>query len=142
VHSGQHTPPNPTLPCQLLLTKAPDRPFDAGSAYALRRIVGRGAFGCVWAADCRATGVGVAIKRVSNAAGNVVAAKRLLREMRLLRLLGGHANVVRLLNVVSSQSDDQARSLEQGSANQNSMRSVNSFSLLFEKRKLTVSVGP
>jgi serine/threonine protein kinase len=96
----------------------------------------------VWAADCRATGAGVAIKRVSNAAGDVVAAKRLLREVRLLRLLGGHANVVRMLDVVSTQSGDQARSVEQGLANQNSMRSLNSFSLLFEKRKLTASLGP
>lgn len=120
--SGQRTPPNPPLPTEFHPAQAPDTPFNAGPAYDLRRVVGRGAFGCVWAAECRATGRGVAIKRVGGAAADAVAARRLLREMRLLRALGGHANVVRLLDVVASGSGEQARQAGHAATVRRSMR--------------------
>ena len=102
------TPHNPPLPANR--SPAPseaDPHFDAGPGYTLRRVAGRGAFGCVWAAACRATGRGVAVKRVRVSAGDLVAAARVLREARLLRLMAGHENVIRLLDVVVRHSDKQ-----------------------------------
>ena len=101
------TPPNPPMPRTLQLTGARGRAFDAGPGYALRHVIGRGAFGCVMAAECRATGRGVAVKQVADAGEDAAAARRLLRELRLLRLLGGHLNVIRLLDVVVADAGGQ-----------------------------------
>ena len=95
------------MPRTLQLTGARGRAFDAGPGYALRHVIGRGAFGCVMAAECRATGRGVAVKQVADAGEDAAAARRLLRELRLLRLLGGHLNVIRLLDVVVADAGGQ-----------------------------------
>jgi serine/threonine protein kinase len=98
-----HTPPNPELP-ELRLPRAADSVFDVGSNYTTQQIIGKGAFGHVIAAECNHTGSKVAIKKIKNATSDRVAALRLLREMRFLRQLRGHPNVINLQDVVVRES--------------------------------------
>ena len=100
------TPPNPSLP-QLRLEGTGDETFDIGDKYATRLVIGKGAFGFVIAAECTATGNKVAIKKVKSALSDRVAALRLLREVRFLRQLRGHPNVITLVDVLLSESQRQ-----------------------------------
>ena len=67
--------------------------------YRPRKQLGQGAYGLVCACDDLLTGRSVAIKRVSRWLSDLVDAKRILREVRLLRHLGGHENVSSLLTL-------------------------------------------
>ncbi len=96
------TPPNPALP-ELRLPRTTDSVFDVGVKYKTQQIVGKGAFGYVMAAECNSTGQKVAIKKIKNATSDRVAAMRLLREMRFLRQLRGHPNVISLCDVLISE---------------------------------------
>jgi serine/threonine protein kinase len=100
------TPPNPSLP-QLRLEGTGDEIFDIGSQYTTRLVIGKGAFGYVIAAECTATGNKVAIKKVKSAMSDRVGALRLLREVRFLRQLRGHPNVITLVDVLLSDGDRQ-----------------------------------
>jgi serine/threonine protein kinase len=101
--SSVHTPPNPAMP-ELRLPHAADSLFDVGLKYKTQQIIGKGAFGYVVAAECNKTGQKVAIKRIRNATSDWIAALRLLREMRFLRQLRGHPNVITLCDVMISES--------------------------------------
>ena len=96
------TPPNPALP-ELRLPRSSDSVFDVGVKYTTQQIIGKGAFGYVIAAECNATGQKVAIKKIKNATSDRIAAMRLLREMRFLRQLRGHQNVISLCDVIISE---------------------------------------
>jgi len=67
--------------------------------YKLLRKVGSGAYGFVVAADDVSTNKKVAIKKISNAFEDMVDAKRILREVRLMRQFN-HPNVVRLYDIM------------------------------------------
>jgi serine/threonine protein kinase len=69
--------------------------------------MGQGAFGCVAAGEDLQTGAKVAIKKVKNCTGDRTGAKRLLRELRFLRELAGHANIVSLQDVHMRSADGQ-----------------------------------
>jgi len=97
------TPPNPALP-ELRLPRPTDSVFDVGFKYKTQQVIGKGAFGYVMAAECNSTGQKVAIKKIKNATSDRVAAMRLLREMRFLRQLRGHPNVINLCDVLVSES--------------------------------------
>ena len=75
--------------------------FSIDARYQLRRKVGSGAYGFVVAAvdTSNADGGDVAIKKVSNAFDDLVDAKRILREIRLMRCFE-HPNVVSLYDVL------------------------------------------
>jgi hypothetical protein len=103
IDGSVHTPPNPAMP-ELRLPHAADSLFDVGLKYTTQQIIGKGAFGYVVAAECNLTGQKVAIKRIRNATSDRTAALRLLREMRFLRQLRGHPNVITLRDVMISES--------------------------------------
>ena len=70
-----------------------------GDGYSLIQHLGRGAYGEVWAArekrgDNKKEGDKVAIKKISNCFVQATEAKRILRELRILRHLD-HPNLIR-----------------------------------------------
>mmetsp|Transcript_25499 Transcript_25499/g.101623 ORF Transcript_25499/g.101623 Transcript_25499/m.101623 type:complete len:496 (-) Transcript_25499:788-2275(-) len=67
--------------------------------YRLVRKVGSGAYGFVVAADDLSANKQVAIKKVANAFDDMVDAKRILREVRLMRQFS-HPNVVKLYDIM------------------------------------------
>ncbi|KAI8799946.1 kinase-like domain-containing protein [Cladochytrium replicatum] len=68
--------------------------------YKLRKEIGRGAYGVVWAATDIKTGQEVAVKRVgSRNFEETILAKRALRELKLLRHLNGNDNIAAFLDV-------------------------------------------
>ena len=72
----------------------------ATQRFAVERIVGKGSFGTVCVALDNLTGERVAIKRIHEAFADVSAARRVLRELRVLRALGHAPDVVALRLVV------------------------------------------
>ena len=72
--------------------------------YELLATLGRGAYGIVWKAKERASGVTVALKKVLGAFNNDVDAQRTYREVYLLQSMR-HPNIVRLLNVHRARND-------------------------------------
>lgn len=82
--------------------------FWVDPAYSILRGLGQGAYGCVAAAVHKASGEGVAIKKVSNIFAKSILTKRALREIkcvylffdaRLLRHLRGHKNITCLYDL-------------------------------------------
>ncbi|KAM4865428.1 LOW QUALITY PROTEIN: mitogen-activated protein kinase 15 [Thomomys bottae] len=73
--------------------------------YQLKRRLGRGAYGVVWKAVDRKTGEVVAIKKIVDAFRDRTDAQRTFREAMLLRALGVHPNITRLLEVLPAQND-------------------------------------
>ncbi|KAJ1462308.1 kinase-like domain-containing protein [Pelagophyceae sp. CCMP2097] len=67
--------------------------------YKLLKKVGSGAYGLVVAADDVSCGKQVAIKKVANAFEDMVDAKRILREVRLMRQFN-HPNVIKLYDIM------------------------------------------
>ena len=67
--------------------------------------VGRGAYGVVWRAVRRKDGATVALKKCFEAFRCDVDARRTYREVRYLQALAGHANVVRLMDVLRAGND-------------------------------------
>lgn len=62
--------------------------FVVSSRYKLGKVIGTGAYGVVVAAEDTLTGTRVAIKKVPHWLNDLVDAKRVLREVKLLRALG------------------------------------------------------
>ena len=71
---------------------------DVGPEYELLKKIGSGTYSTVWEARHKATGTKVAIKKEDNIFDDLVDCKRVLREIKLLRVLQ-HQNVVKLLDV-------------------------------------------
>ena len=67
--------------------------------FAPERIVGQGTYGVVCAAKDLRTGQRVAVKRIKPASGDAWDARHTLREVRLLRLLQPHPNVISLVGL-------------------------------------------
>eukprot|EP00633_Aureoumbra_lagunensis_P008472 CAMPEP_0197321134 /NCGR_PEP_ID=MMETSP0891-20130614/63420_1 /TAXON_ID=44058 ORGANISM="Aureoumbra lagunensis, Strain CCMP1510" /NCGR_SAMPLE_ID=MMETSP0891 /ASSEMBLY_ACC=CAM_ASM_000534 /LENGTH=351 /DNA_ID=CAMNT_0042812847 /DNA_START=80 /DNA_END=1132 /DNA_ORIENTATION=+ len=78
--------------------------------YKLLRKVGSGAYGFVVAADDLSTKKQVAIKKVANAFDDLVDAKRILREVCLMRQFN-HPNVVKLYDIMEPKSIDDFEDL-------------------------------
>ena len=76
------------------------RKFPVGDDYMLIKMVGQGSYGMVVRAKHLPTMTNVAIKKVSKVFDNGGDAKRLLREVQILRSIGYHRNIVQLLNVI------------------------------------------
>lgn len=78
--------------------------------YKLLRKVGSGAYGFVVAANDVSTAKQVAIKKVANAFEDMVDAKRMLREVRLMRQFN-HPNVVKLYDIMEPPSIEEFEDL-------------------------------
>lgn len=79
--------------------------FEVDDRYKNLRPIGRGAYGLVAAADDMFTGRKVAIKRISRVFQDLIDAKRILREIKLLRHLGKHDNVIEILDIMTGPPD-------------------------------------
>jgi len=70
------------------------------------RCVGRGAYGIVWKVIERETGRTMALKKCFDAFQNATDAQRTFREIVFLQELNGHENIVRLMNVLKADNQD------------------------------------
>ncbi|KAG3083566.1 hypothetical protein PC122_g10497 [Phytophthora cactorum] len=74
--------------------------FEVRSHYANLRPVGGGSYGIVCSAEDTLRGRKVAIKKITDVFDDLTDAKRILREMKLLRHLGVHENIINILDVI------------------------------------------
>ena len=77
--------------------------FIVDDRYEYLKKIGHGAYGVVVAAQDRTSGDKVAIKKVPNAFEDLIDAKRIIREIRILRFFD-HENIISLLNVLQPPS--------------------------------------
>lgn len=68
--------------------------------YSVQQIIGEGASGVVCSAIDRTSGETVAVKRVSRGFDKVPVSVRILRELKFLRLLRGHENIVEIKDIL------------------------------------------
>ena len=80
----------------------PSVSFEIDTRYTNLKEIGSGSYGLVCSADDEVSGLKVAIKKVANVFDDLVDAKRILREIRLLRHLSGHANITAIRDVMTS----------------------------------------
>ena len=79
----------------------PKKSDDLQSEYSISEsILGSGSYGVVYAGIERATREQVAIKNISHFEADPVDAKRLLREVSILRMLRNHPNIISLKNIM------------------------------------------
>eukprot|EP00762_Andalucia_godoyi_P002777 ANDGO_04455.mRNA.1 Mitogen-activated protein kinase 4 len=74
--------------------------WEVHRKYQLRAQLGEGAYGVVCSAVCVTSNREVAIKRVSKPFNRTLDAKRLLREVKLLRYFHGHENILGLSEIM------------------------------------------
>mmetsp|Transcript_42484 Transcript_42484/g.74508 ORF Transcript_42484/g.74508 Transcript_42484/m.74508 type:complete len:442 (+) Transcript_42484:114-1439(+) len=74
--------------------------------YEIGRCIGRGAYGIVWKVTERETGRRLALKKCFDAFSNSTDAQRTFREIVFLQELNGHENIVRLMNVLRADNQD------------------------------------
>ena len=72
----------------------------ATNRYQAERVIGEGAYGVVVCARDTHTGERVAVKRISKCLNNTAFAVRILRELKFLRLLSRHENIIRTRDVL------------------------------------------
>jgi len=82
-----------------------DRKFTVDAKYQPLKPIGRGAYGVVCSALDRSTGRKVAIKKIPNAFEDLIDAKRILREIKLLRHFA-HENVIKLYDMICPPEND------------------------------------
>jgi serine/threonine protein kinase len=80
--------------------------FELDEHYDMRKTIGSGGYGVVVSAVDVRLGLKVAIKKVSSAFDDVLVAKRMAREIRLLRQFD-HPNIVKLLDILPPPSMDK-----------------------------------
>ena len=74
--------------------------WDVGSDYEIQKQLGSGAYGYVVEAIQKSTGKKVAIKKIKELFDDIIDAKRILREITLLRKIN-HANVVKIVDILT-----------------------------------------
>ena len=73
--------------------------FIVDSRYEYIKKIGHGAYGVVVSATDKTSGKKVAIKKVSNAFEDLIDAKRIVREIRLLKFFD-HENIIKLVDLL------------------------------------------
>ncbi|EQC29662.1 CMGC/MAPK protein kinase [Saprolegnia diclina VS20] len=74
--------------------------FEVRAQYVNLRPIGGGSYGIVCSAEDTLRGRKVAIKKITDVFDDLTDAKRILREMKLLRHLGTHENIINILDVI------------------------------------------
>lgn len=85
---------------------AVERPLLA-SRYSLDQVIGEGAYGVVASATDEVTGQSVAVKRIRKVLDTYPMATRILRELKFLRLLSGHDNVIEIKDILVPSDRDR-----------------------------------
>lgn len=75
------------------------RRFNISSKYRIIKPIGSGAYGIVVSAEDVTNGRRVAVKAMKNAFSDLVDARRILREVKLMRFFGAHENLVTLYDM-------------------------------------------
>mmetsp|Transcript_4793 Transcript_4793/g.5780 ORF Transcript_4793/g.5780 Transcript_4793/m.5780 type:complete len:396 (-) Transcript_4793:48-1235(-) len=78
-----------------------DNDFVVDTRYTGLERIGQGAYGCVVSALDSETGKRVAIKRVKHVFEDMVKAKRILREIKLLAHFHGHENLISISDIMT-----------------------------------------
>ena len=73
--------------------------------YKVVQKLGKGAYGIVWKVIDRKTQKILALKKIFDAFQNSTDAQRTFREIMFLQELNGHANIIRLVNVLKADND-------------------------------------
>lgn len=81
--------------------------FRCEAAYHTLKAIGKGSYGVVCSAVDQRTGHKVAIKKISPMAQDIVDAKHVLREIRLMRYLGTHPNIITLEDLWIKEQHDE-----------------------------------
>lgn len=81
--------------------------FEVGTRYVNLKPIGKGAYGLVCSAEDKVTGRKVAIKRVGKVFQDLIDAKRILREIKLLRHLGAHDNIMEIVDLQTGPPETQ-----------------------------------
>lgn len=68
--------------------------------YCLNQVIGEGAYGVVASANDVVSGDEVAVKRIKHVLNTYPMATRILRELKFLRLLRGHPNVIEIKDIL------------------------------------------
>lgn len=89
-----------------LLTDFFDKPVQT-LRYKVEKVIGKGAYGVVVAALDTQTGKRVAVKRIKHVLQSPAMATRILRELKFLRLLNVHENIVSVTDVLIPSQLDQ-----------------------------------
>ena len=87
---------------QMQVVSAAGQDFEMNSRYEMIRPIGHGAYGVVISALDHELNLKVAIKKIPNTFEDLVDAKRIVREIRLLRHFD-HDNVIRVVNLFTPQ---------------------------------------
>ena len=87
------------LPTNLKASVVSGHTFTVHHRYEPRKLLGRGSFGVVCTAYDSINKKVIAIKRIRPYANDEWDARHTLREVRLMRLLGDHPNVISLLDL-------------------------------------------
>lgn len=83
-----------------------DKPLLA-NRYCLNQVIGEGAYGVVASAHDVVTGEEVAVKRIKRVLNTYPMATRILRELKFLRLLRGHKNVIEVKDILVPSDRDR-----------------------------------
>eukprot|EP00177_Eucheuma_denticulatum_P004765 GFKZ01008660.1.p1 GENE.GFKZ01008660.1~~GFKZ01008660.1.p1 ORF type:complete len:499 (-),score=72.75 GFKZ01008660.1:1502-2890(-) len=83
-----------------------DKPLLA-NRYCLDQVIGEGAYGVVASAQDVVTGDKVAVKRIRRVLDTYPMATRILRELKFLRLLRGHNNVIEIKDILVPSDRDR-----------------------------------
>jgi len=83
---------------------------DLGKEYKLKEKIGRGSYATVWRALHVPSGTEIAVKKQGNLFDDLIDCKRVLRELKLLRLLK-HPNILGLLDVKINEQDPMFNSI-------------------------------
>ena len=81
--------------------------FTLGDRFSDLKAIGKGSYGVVVSADDASRGRRVAIKRISPMAKHTIDAKHILREVRIMRYMGRHENIITLEDLIVREKDDE-----------------------------------
>lgn len=81
--------------------------FTLDRGYTDLKVVGQGSYGVVCSAYSSLAGKKVAIKKITPMAKHIVDAKHVLREIRLMRHMGKHENIISLEDLIVKEANDE-----------------------------------
>jgi hypothetical protein len=81
--------------------------FTIDRTYSDLKLIGKGSYGIVCSANDHTNNTKVAIKKITPMAKDLLDAKHVLREIRLMRHMGKHENIISLINLMVREAADE-----------------------------------